>query len=127
MKSAVEQVKTSDWCKGSPSNRTMTLSTQLRQHRRDKSLNVPERSSQSPNLIEHLWRDLKIAVQQRSPSTLTEIERICRETPQMHLCQACSVKHKKTQGCNRWQRCFNKVLSKGSEHLCKCDISIFNV
>jgi hypothetical protein len=27
--------------------------------------------------IEHLWRDLKIAVQQRS--NLTELERICRE------------------------------------------------
>ena len=31
------------------------------------------------NPIEHLWRDLKIAVQQRSPSNLTEHERICRE------------------------------------------------
>ncbi|KAK6293211.1 hypothetical protein J4Q44_G00367120 [Coregonus suidteri] len=31
------------------------------------------------NLIEHLWRDLKIAVQRRSPSNLTELERICRE------------------------------------------------
>jgi hypothetical protein len=31
------------------------------------------------NSIEHLWRDLKIAVQQCSPSYLTELERICRE------------------------------------------------
>jgi transposase len=31
------------------------------------------------NPIEHLWRDLKIAVQQRSPCNLTELERICRE------------------------------------------------
>jgi hypothetical protein len=31
------------------------------------------------NLIKHLWRDLKIAVQQHSPSNLTELERICRE------------------------------------------------
>jgi transposase len=31
------------------------------------------------NTIEHLWRDLKIAVQQISPSNLTELERICRE------------------------------------------------
>ncbi|CDQ73230.1 unnamed protein product [Oncorhynchus mykiss] len=29
--------------------------------------------------IEHLWRDLKIAVQRRSLSNLTELERICRE------------------------------------------------
>jgi hypothetical protein len=31
------------------------------------------------NLIEHLWRDLKIAVQRRSPPNLTELEWICRE------------------------------------------------
>ena len=30
-------------------------------------------------LIEHLWRYLKIAVQQCFPSNLTELERICRE------------------------------------------------
>ena len=37
--------------------------------------------SQSPalNLIEHLWRDLNIALQRRSPSNLKELERICRE------------------------------------------------
>ena len=45
----------------------------------DKSLNVLEWPSQSPDLnqIEHLWRDLKVDVQQ--PSNLTELERICRE------------------------------------------------
>jgi transposase len=44
------------------------------------SLNVFEWPSQRPDLnpIKHLWRDLKIAVQRRSPSNLTEIERICR-------------------------------------------------
>jgi transposase len=48
---------------------------------RDKPLNILEWPSQSPDLnpIEHLWRDLKIAVQRSSPSHLTEIERICRE------------------------------------------------
>ena len=47
----------------------------------DESLNVLEWPSQSPdsNPIEHLWRDLKITVQQHSPSNLTEFERICRE------------------------------------------------
>lgn len=42
-------------------------------------LHVLERFSQSPdlNLIEHLSRDLKIAVQ--SPFDLTELERNCRE------------------------------------------------
>ena len=48
---------------------------------REKSLNVLEWPSQSPDLnpVEHLWRELKIAVQRRSPSNLTELERICRE------------------------------------------------
>jgi hypothetical protein len=31
------------------------------------------------NPIKYFWRDLKIAVQQRSPSNLTDLERICRE------------------------------------------------
>lgn len=48
---------------------------------RDKSLNVLDCPSQSPDLnsIEHLWRDLKIAVQQHAPSNLTKLEKICRE------------------------------------------------
>uniref|UniRef100_A0A4W5MA59 Tc1-like transposase DDE domain-containing protein n=1 Tax=Hucho hucho TaxID=62062 RepID=A0A4W5MA59_9TELE len=69
--------------KGSPSNMTTALSTQPRQRRSGfgTSLNVLEWPSQSPDLnpIEHLWRDLKIAVQRRSPSNLTELEMICRE------------------------------------------------
>jgi hypothetical protein len=45
------------------------------------SLNVLEwpRQSLDLNPIEHLWRDLKMAAQQRSPSNLIELERICRE------------------------------------------------
>jgi transposase len=31
------------------------------------------------NLIEHLWRDLKIPVLRLFPSNLTEFERICRK------------------------------------------------
>jgi hypothetical protein len=48
---------------------------------RDKSLNVLEWPSQSLDLnpIKPLWRDMKIAVQQRSRSKLTELESICRE------------------------------------------------
>uniref|UniRef100_A0AAZ3SH51 Tc1-like transposase DDE domain-containing protein n=1 Tax=Oncorhynchus tshawytscha TaxID=74940 RepID=A0AAZ3SH51_ONCTS len=90
---------------------------------RDKSLNVFDWPSQSP--IEHLWRDLKIAVQRCSLSSLTEPQRICREEWEKlpkYRCQACSVIPKKTRGCNRCQRCFNKVLIKGSEYLCKCNI-----
>ena len=47
----------------------------------DNSVNVLEWPSQSPDLnpIEHLWRDLKMAVHQRSPSNLMELERSCKE------------------------------------------------
>ena len=59
----------------------MILDVNLPQRLRDKSLNVLEWPSQSPdlNLIKHLCRDLKISVQQHSPFNLTELERICRE------------------------------------------------
>ena len=85
---------------------------------------------------------LERPVQRSAPSNLTEFERLSREeweklpkyrcaklvasyprrmgeTTQIQVCQACSVIPKKTRGCNH---CFNKVLSKGSEYLCKCDI-----
>ncbi|KAG2468153.1 TC1A transposase, partial [Polypterus senegalus] len=47
----------------------------------DNSVNVPEWPSQSPDLnpIEHLWRDLKMAVHRCFPSNLMELERCCKE------------------------------------------------
>ncbi|KAG2462119.1 TCB1 transposase, partial [Polypterus senegalus] len=47
----------------------------------DNSVNVLEWPSQSPDLIpiEHLWRDLKMAVHRRFPSNLMEFERCCKE------------------------------------------------
>ncbi len=44
----------------------------------NNSMTVLEWPSQSPDLnpIEHHWRDLKMAVHQRLPSNLTELERI---------------------------------------------------
>ena len=59
---------------------------------RDKSLNVLEWRSQRPDLnpIEHLWRP-----ENSSPANLAGLERICREemgeTPQIQVCQACSI------------------------------------
>ncbi|KAG2467357.1 TCB1 transposase, partial [Polypterus senegalus] len=47
----------------------------------DNSVNVLEWPSQSPDLnpIEHLWRDLKMAVHRRFPSNLMELEKCCKE------------------------------------------------
>ena len=47
----------------------------------DNSVNVLEWPSQSQDLnpIEHLWRDLKMAVHRRSPSNLMELERFYKE------------------------------------------------
>uniref|UniRef100_A0A8C4TJQ3 Tc1-like transposase DDE domain-containing protein n=1 Tax=Erpetoichthys calabaricus TaxID=27687 RepID=A0A8C4TJQ3_ERPCA len=57
---------------------TTKISKELLQ---DNSVNVLEWPSQSPdlNLIEHLWRDLKMAVHRRFPSNLMELERCCKE------------------------------------------------
>ena len=48
---------------------------------KNKNVNVLEWPSQSPDLnpIENLWQDLKIAVHQRSPSNLTELEQFWQE------------------------------------------------
>ena len=54
-----------------------------------------------------------------------DLQRRMGETPQILVCQVSSVIPKKTWRCNRCQRCFNKVLSKGSEYLCKCNILVF--
>ncbi|KAL0184889.1 hypothetical protein M9458_020585 [Cirrhinus mrigala] len=47
----------------------------------NNSVTVLEWPSRSPDLnpVEHLWRDLKMAVHQHLPSNLTELERICKE------------------------------------------------
>ena len=60
-----------------PKHRAKTTQEWLR----DLSLNVLEWPSHSLdlNLIEHHWRELKIAVQQHSTFNLTELERLCIE------------------------------------------------
>ncbi|KAG2469896.1 TC1A transposase, partial [Polypterus senegalus] len=47
----------------------------------DNSVKFLELPSHSPdlNLIDHLWRDLKMAVHRRFPSNLMELERCCKE------------------------------------------------
>ena len=62
----------------------MTLNIVLKQHSewfKGKHLNLLEWPSQRPhhNPIENLWYDLKIAVHQRKPSNLKELEQFCLE------------------------------------------------
>ncbi|XP_061613037.1 coiled-coil domain-containing protein 57 isoform X10 [Phyllopteryx taeniolatus] len=79
-------LRTSDWTEGSPSKKdndpkhTAKIPKEWLQH---NSVTVFEWPSQSPDLnpIEHLWKDLKMAAHQRSPSNLTELERICKRIP----------------------------------------------
>jgi hypothetical protein len=97
----------------------------------DKSLNVLEWPSQSLDLnpIEHLLKRPENGCAAMLPiqpdRTLDDLQIRMGETPQIQVRQTCSVIPKKTYGHNRCQRCFNKVLSKGSEYICKCDISRF--
>ena len=83
IKTCSRVLRTSDWGKGSLSNKTTILRTPKTTQvwLWDKSLNVLEVPIQSSvlNPIQHLWRDLKIAVQRHSPSNLTELKRICKE------------------------------------------------
>uniref|UniRef100_A0A8C8C0D3 Tc1-like transposase DDE domain-containing protein n=1 Tax=Oncorhynchus tshawytscha TaxID=74940 RepID=A0A8C8C0D3_ONCTS len=64
-----------------PDNDPKHTAKTMQEWLRDKFLKVLEWSSQNPDLnqIHHFWSILKIAVQRRSPSNLTELERICRE------------------------------------------------
>jgi hypothetical protein len=77
MKTHAKAIRTSDWAKGSPSNRTRALSTQPTQEwLREMSLNILDWPNLSPDLdpIKYLRRDLTIVVQRCSQSNLTELE-----------------------------------------------------
>ena len=99
---------------------------------RDKSLNVLEWPSQSLDLtpIEHVWRDLKITVQQRSPSILTERERICREEweklPKYRWGKLVALNSRRLEVVIAAKGASTpfQVLRKWSEYLCKCDILV---
>jgi hypothetical protein len=86
------------------------------------TLSTQARVAQPEPRLKPLWTNLKVAVQRLSPSNLTawgDLQRRMGETPQIQVGQACSVIPNTIQRCNCCQRCFNKLLSKGSEYLCK--------
>ena len=84
---------------------------------RNKNINVLEWPSQIPDLnpIENLWHDLKIAVHQRSPLTLIELEQFCAEEL-ANIAQSSNAKfletYPNTHSCNCCQRCFHQVLTQ---------------
>ncbi len=85
----------------------------------NNSVTVLEWPSQSPDLnpIEHLWRDLKMAVHQRLPSNLTELERICKEEwqriPKSRCEKLVAIFPKKTHGCIKSKGASTKYWAKG--------------
>jgi hypothetical protein len=92
----------------------------------DKSLNIFDRPSQNLdlNLIEHLWRDPKIAVQQCSLSILIELEKICREEWEKlskHRCAKLVASYPRG-GVVITVKGASTKLSRGYECLCKCYI-----
>jgi hypothetical protein len=84
---------------------------------RDKSQNVLEWTSQSPdlNLIEHLWKDLKKYLCSNAPHPTWQSSK--------YRCAKLVASYpRRLKAVIAAKRCFNKVQSKGSEYLCKCDI-----
>ncbi|KAI3361531.1 hypothetical protein L3Q82_013680 [Scortum barcoo] len=85
---------------------------------RNNSVTILDWPSQSPDLnpIEHLWRDLKMAVHQRSPSNLTELERICKEEwqriPKSRCEKLVASFPRRLCGCTSSKGCFYSILSQ---------------
>ncbi len=129
MKTQSRAYRTSDWTDVSPSNRTMTQSTQ-QVWLIDNSVNILEWPSHSLGLnpIKYFWRNLKMCVCPHSawPSLRdAEVRRRMADNCQMMMSKACSIILEMIWGCNWCQRCFNKVLSKGCESLCVITFFVF--
>jgi hypothetical protein len=131
MKTYSRALRTSDWRDGSPSNRTTTLSTQPRQCRSGfrtslwMPLSGPARAGLEHDLtsLERPENSCAATLPIQPDRDWEDLQRRMEETPQIQVCQACIVIPKKTWGCSRCQR-VNKVLTKRSENLRKCDISV---
>ena len=88
-------------------NDTKHTATTTQEWLQDKSLNVLEGPSQSPDLnpIEHLWRDLKKLRSDAPPSNLIELERIFREEweklPKYRCAKLLASYPRRLRSCNR--------------------------
>jgi hypothetical protein len=97
------------WDGGTPSSRIMTLSILVKQHKwfKGKHVNVLEWPTQSPDVspIENLWYDLNIAVHQRNPSILKELDQFGLEWEKIPVAR-CAKRHtQETCSCNCCKRC----------------------
>jgi hypothetical protein len=76
---------------------------------RDKSLNVLEWPTQRPDQrsLERPEISCAVTLPIQPDRAWEDQQSRMGETPQIQVCQACSVIPKKTWGCNRCQRCLN--------------------
>lgn len=72
---------TLDWDEGSPFNNLTHATKTMLEWLRDKSLNVIEWPSQSPDLtlIEYLWSGMKMAIHRCSSTNMIELVETCQE------------------------------------------------
>ncbi len=136
MKTQSRAFRTSDWAEGSPSNRTMTLSTQ-QEWLIDNSVNVLEWPSHSLglNAIKYFWRNLKMCICPH-PTWQSlrgeEVRRRIADNCQILMCKACHIIPKKTWGCKGdsakyWVKGMNTYFSFFFLYinLWSCDNSVF--
>ena len=110
MKSCSRGLRTSDWGRGLPSSRTMSLA-QIQNKKGEASGQVSECpwvAKPEPGL-EPYWTPLErpenscAAMLHIQPDRAWEdLQWRMGETPQIQVCQQCSVIPKKSQGCNRY-------------------------
>ena len=113
MKTCSSAHRTSDWVEGSPSNWTTTRSRQTKiseQWLRGQVSECPWVAQPEPGLepnqtsLERPENSCAATFPIQPDSAWEDLQRRMGETPQIQVCQACSVIPKTIRGCNIWQR-----------------------